>query len=95
MSRAKQSEIPGTERPKVKELDDAAESYVDARDKRMKLTEKEKVAKDALIAVMKKHGHNVYRDESASLVVTLVPGKDGVKVSDAADEADVEEVEFQ
>lgn len=80
MARAKQAEIPGTERPKVAEVGAAAEAYVDARDKRMKLTDKEKGAKDALVAVMKKHSLSVYRDDSASLVVTLVQGKDGVKV---------------
>ena len=88
----RQGEIPGTERKTVKEIDDAAEAYLEARDKRMKLSEKEKVAKDALISVMKKHSVTVYRDDQVSppLVVTLVPGKDGVQVRAAEDEGDGE-----
>jgi hypothetical protein len=86
----KQLEVPGTERKTNKEIDDAAEGYVEARDKRMKLGEKEKAAKDSLIAVMKKHGVNVYKDESAGLIVMLQV-KDGVKVS-AAEDVEPEEV---
>lgn len=81
----KQLEIAGTERQREPEIDSAAEAYVEQRDKRMKLTEKEVTAKEALIAVMKKHKLEVYRDDSVSppLVVTLVPGKDKVKVTEA------------
>lgn len=88
----KQLEIVGTERPSNKEVDLAAEEYVEQRNKRMKLTEKEKDAKTALIAVMKKHKLNVYRDESADppLTVTLET-KDGVKVTEA--ERPAEEVD--
>ncbi len=70
----KQLEIAGTERKTVKEIDDAAEAYVDARDKRMKLTEKEKIAKDALVSVLKKHNLEVYRDDAANppVVVTVL-----------------------
>lgn len=81
----RQMEIAGTERPSIKEIDSAAEAYREMRNKRQRMTEKEKVAKDALVGVMKKHRQDVYMDEGHSppLVVTLVPGKDGVKVSDA------------
>lgn len=81
--RPKQLVVPGTELKKIKEVDDAAEGYVDVRDRRMKLTKKEVEAKNALIAVMEKHKLLVYRDDSASppMLVTLVPGKAGVKVS--------------
>jgi len=82
MARKKQTELPGMERKTVKELDDAAEAYVEQRDARMVLSVKEKDAKDALIAVMKKHGLDVYKDATANLRVTLVPGKDGVKVTE-------------
>jgi len=86
----KQAEIPGTERQRIKELDDAAESYVEARDERMAKTEREVEAKEALVAVMKKHDLTVYRDESTTppLVVTLIPGVDKVKVSQAKDDED-------
>ena len=85
----KQTEIPGVERKKVAELDRAAELYVEARDERMELTEKEVAARDALIAVMKKHSLSIYKDDDASppLVVTLIPGEDKVKVTRADDEA--------
>lgn len=89
----RQAEIPGTERKTIQEIDVAAEAYVDARDKRMKLSDKEKVAKEALIGVLKKHNVTVYRDDQASppLVVTLLPGKDGVQVRAADDEEGSEE----
>lgn len=87
---ARQAKIPGTERAKLKEVDAAAEAYVAARDARMKKTEKEVEAKEALIGVMKKHELSVYKDEDASppLIVTLTPGKDKVKVTQADDDAE-------
>jgi hypothetical protein len=78
----KQAQIPGTERKTVKEIDDAAAAYVEARDARKEAGEVEVEAKDSLIAVMKKHGVSVYRDVEANLVVHVVPGKDGVKVQE-------------
>lgn len=88
----KQLAIPGTERRKIADINAAAEGYVDARDKRMKLTEKEVAAKDALIATMKQHKVDVYRDDDVDppLVVTLKPGKDGVRVEqlEAEEESD-------
>lgn len=84
----KQSALPGMERKSIKELDAAAEAYVEARDERMKLTEKEVEFKEALVAVMKKHDLQVYKDEDAEppLIVTLTPGVDKVKVTRANDE---------
>lgn len=89
-AKARQAEIPGTERKRVEELDHAAEAYVEARDKRMALSEDEHTAKEALIAAMRKSGLSVYRDEEADppLTVTLTPGKDQVKVTVGAPEAD-------
>lgn len=82
---AKQTQIPGTERKTIKEIDDAAEAYVEARDKRMKLTEREVEAREALVNAMRRNGLEVYRDDSASpaLLVLLKPGKDTVKVTTA------------
>lgn len=91
---ARQTRIPGTDSEKIKEVDDAAEGYVKARDKRMKLTEAETEAREALISVLKKHKLEVYRDDDATppLLVTLTPGKDKVKVvtvdDDEGDDAD-------
>lgn len=82
---AKQQQIPGTERKTIKEIDDAAEAYVEARDKRMRLTEKEVERREALVNAMKRNGLTIYRDDSASpaLLVMLKPGKDVVKVTTA------------
>lgn len=84
----KQLPIPGTEKPTITEVDSAAESYVEARDDRMTLTDKESDAKEALISVMKKHNLEVYCDENAipPLVVTIIPGEDKVKVSRAKED---------
>lgn len=81
----RQAEIPGTERKTVKELNDCAEAYVDVRDKRMKLTEREGEMKERLVTAMRKHGLEVYRDDDASppLLVVLKPGKDNVRVTTA------------
>jgi hypothetical protein len=89
----RQMKIPGTEQETIKEIDSAAEAYIDVRDKRINLTDRESEAKEALIGVMKKHKVEVYRDENAvpPLVVTLIPGEDKVKVSRAKEEEEGEE----
>lgn len=78
----RQSEIPGTERHKIAEVNTAAEAYVEARDARMKKTESEVETRDALIAVMEKHKLTTYRDDDAAppLVITVTPGQAKVKV---------------
>lgn len=94
----KQSELPGTERPVIKEIEEAAEAYVSVRDKRMTLTEKEIVAKTNLIQVVQKHakeltpdgdGKRVYRYDD--LKVILEPGKPNVKVRAVHDNPEEEE----
>lgn len=93
-----QAEIPGTERPKIKEIELAAEAYVSIRDKRMRLTEQEVELKGALIDVVHKHadkitpngeGERHYRFDD--LVVILKPGKDNVKVRSADSELEEDE----
>ena len=88
---ARQIPVPGTERKVVKEVRDAAEGYVVQRDKRMALSKKEKEAKDALIASMRKHKVEVYKDTEASppFIVT-VTSKDNVKVETLGGEEDDE-----
>jgi hypothetical protein len=85
----KQLSIAGTEAPSIKELDDAGEAYLVERNKRMKMTVKEKDAKTALIAVMKKHNLEVYtfEDDDGEHVITLSE-KSNVKVSDVEDLGD-------
>lgn len=82
-------EIPGTERPKIKAIEDAASTYVDARDKRMKLTEKEIECKAKLIDAMQRHidklsvdadGNRIYRfDDELVILIQL----ESVKVKHA------------
>lgn len=87
---ATQTEIKGTEKKQVPELDTAAEAYVAARDARMRKTERETTAREALVAAMKTHRVTVYQDKEAGLIVTLVVGKDKVKVTREDDKDDDE-----
>lgn len=57
----KQTEIPGTERPKIDEIDDKAEEYRVVRDERMRLSTKESEAKKAMITAMQNHGQTTYK----------------------------------
>ncbi len=84
----RQMSIPGAETKSIKEVDDAAEAYLEARNARQKKTDREVEAKEALITVMKKHELTVYTDNDASppLIVTLSPGKDKVRVTEAEDD---------
>jgi hypothetical protein len=92
----KQLEISGTERPVIKEIEDAAEAYVRARDKRMKLTGAQCEAKAALLTVVKAHegelsvdgeGNRVYRYDD--YLVTL-KSKRNIKVKTAHEDEDSE-----
>lgn len=81
MARAKQTEIPGTERPRFKDIDEAAEAFFELGAQRKKLQASEKSAGEALCEAMRKHKVFAYRDEASSLVVTLTQGNDKVKVA--------------
>lgn len=76
--------LPGTQTKKTKEVDDAADQYVAYRDKRIALLADEVEAKEALIAVMKKHKLKVYKDAESGRSVTLTqkPPKDDVQVKE-------------
>lgn len=97
MPRPEQQEIPGTEAPKIKEIEKAAQKYVDIRDSRMALTTKEVAAKAALIEVMQKHAGEVSRDKDDNLVyryddsLVIVSDKLQVKVRTATDETEASE----
>ena len=52
--------MPGTERPKVKELDNAIRAYLDARDSRMELTKKEVEKRTILLDRMHSNGLTSY-----------------------------------
>ena len=86
---ARQGELPGTERKRIEEVETAAEAYVRVRDRRMKLSKSEKEAKDALIAVMRKHHLDVYKDtEATPPLVVRVSQTDNVKVEAVASDDD-------
>ncbi len=89
---AKQLAIAGTERPKNKDVEAAADVYVTERNKRMRMTVKEKSAKVTLIALMREHKLNTYRDDDHSppLLVTL-SSKDDVKVTEVGRDSDDDE----
>jgi len=78
-------DLPGMKPKVVKEISDAAEKYVDGRDKRIKMLAKEIELKGLLTDAMHKHKLKEYRDED--LFVELVAGKESVKVK----EIDLEE----
>jgi len=81
------------ERPTIKEIDSAAETYVSARDKRMAAGKKEFEAKKKLIdicwankAALSKDSEGGYRYTYDDMVVEIKPGKDNVRVHPAEDE---------
>ena len=77
--RPKQLTIAGTKGVVIKELDQAATAYVEVRDERMELTEREVEARGRLVVLMRKHAQTVYRvDAEPPMVVTL---SEDVKVS--------------
>ncbi len=79
----KQLQIAGTERPHHPDVDTAAEAYIKARDERIALSAVESEANDALIDAMGTHKLTIYKDEGRNVIVTIVPGKPNVKVTDA------------
>jgi hypothetical protein len=92
-----QLQIPGTERTKIKEIEDAAEAYVSIRDKRIKLTEQECSAKEKLIELMQQNkaklslnseGHFVYTYDEELVILT---DKVNVKVKRAVSYDDSDE----
>lgn len=84
---AKKAHLDGMEPPSIKEIDEAADSYVSLRDKRMKMLAKEVEAKGELEEIMKKHELKTYTYEDKT--VELVPSEK-VKVRKVKD-ADEEE----
>lgn len=94
MPKPEQIEIPGTERPKIKEIEKAAAKYVELRDQRMAVLKKECAAKESLIQVMNQFAGKIGRDGEDNLIyrfddqVVTVSDKLQVKVRTAADETE-------
>ena len=92
-----QLEIPGTESPRIKQIEEAAEAYTAIRDRRMKLTDSEITAKAALMTTVQKHLEELSKNEDGDYIYKLEDGrtviythKDNVKVR-AADTIEEEE----
>ncbi len=88
-------EIPGTERPVIKAIEDKAEQYVALRDKRMAMLVKEVEAKGELMAAMRKHEEKLRQPDGSLLYafdesVVVVSCSDKVKVKKLADEEEDE-----
>jgi len=89
-----QLKIKGTEPQRIRELEVAAEHLLEVRAERMKLTEAETEATNAVLSAMEKHRLSVYRDDEASLplLIQVIPGKARVKVSEVREEEADDEV---
>lgn len=89
--RPTQARLPGTEgKARIAALEKAAAAYVEARDERMELTEKEVEKQQALVAAMDKAGLEMYRCEDMKFVVEISKTTKAKvrKVSDPAEEAE-------
>ena len=75
---ARQDDLPGMEDLRIKEIEEAALSYIEGRDARMEATTEEVALKETLIAMMHKHEKTEYRRGRIS--VRLVVEKETVKV---------------
>lgn len=81
-----QTEVPGTERESIEEIDEAAIAYRETRDARMKLTKKEAETLATLAAVLEKHGIKdpktyTYEDTDGEMrVVSASPTKIKIRV---------------
>lgn len=75
----KQQYIPGFEPPSVPAVDDAADTYTEARDERQKLSKEEKQAKVSLIEKMREANMDRY-ETPGGLIVSLLNDTD-VKVA--------------
>lgn len=69
--KARQKTLPGFESIGIKAIENAAHSYVDARDERMRLTEVEAKRHALLLAVMKKHNKKHYRHRNGEEIIEI------------------------
>lgn len=84
----RQIRIAGTERNDVnEEIENAAEAYVEIRDKRMELTKKEGDSKAVLAAAMKAAKLKIYRCDRMEMEVLIEPGEATLKVKQVKVEA--------
>ncbi len=81
----KQTELKGIEAPSIPEIDEAAELYVEYRDKRTEFQEKEKDAKEKLQALMEAKKLKTYRFDDNIVELT---GTTKLKVKRAGEETE-------
>jgi hypothetical protein len=79
--KAKQATFPGMEEPTFKDIDAAAEVYIDARDERIALSRLEKERKTALIDKMTEHELSIYKLPDGRKVI--LDGKTEVHIQKA------------
>jgi hypothetical protein len=86
MPRAKTGALPGMERKVNKDIEKLADQYVDARDERMAMLEKEVAAKVKLMSAMKSAGMTSYEfeEDGELIIVDLVMAEETVKVKKRA-----------
>ena len=72
---SEQSEIPGTERPRIDDIEKAMKTYLKWRNQRQKLTPKEKEAKEALMQRMREHADDLEKDEDGNSVYLFDDGE--------------------
>lgn len=68
MPKPEQTLIPGTEGPKIPEIDKAANRYSSLRDERMSTLDKEIKAKAALTELMLSHSKELGHDDEGALL---------------------------
>jgi hypothetical protein len=93
MARGKTETLPGVSNGKIiQEVSEAAESYENIRDKRMKLTEQESEANTNLVTVMRKHKLKAYRDDNFDppLMVELAAKDATIKAKVKREKAEAE-----
>ena len=89
---AKQQELKGVERKVIKAVENAADDYVEVRDKRMALTTKEVEKRGVLIAAMQEAGVTSYRYDDRIITldsktkVKVKTDRDGEEDGDEGDE---------
>ncbi len=81
----KQGELKGVERPKISEIERAADDYVRFRDKHKAVGEEKKAAAEVLVMAMQRAKITRYRYDQQ--VITLVE-VERVKVADADDHSE-------
>ena len=83
--KAKQGYLEGMDPPRIKAIDDAADTYYDVMQERCRLSKEEDEAKDNLIDKMKESG--VDRYETPDGLIVTITAKSNVKVKRKKEES--------